>query len=59
MAMARLVAVSAALVLAAALANAQEVPPPRNTRPVPKNVTVDEREKPNTLLSSNTTGVGA
>ncbi|GBF92189.1 hypothetical protein Rsub_05271 [Raphidocelis subcapitata] len=59
MAMARLAAVGVALLLSVALANAQDVPAPRNTRPVPKNVTVDEKEKPNTMLSSNTTGMGA
>lgn len=45
-------------VLLCCSAFAAEDTPPRNTKGVPKNVTISESEKPNTMLSSNTTGVG-
>lgn len=52
------VALGVLLLLCAGSALAADDTPPRNTKGVPKNVTVAETEKPATMLSSNTTGVG-
>ncbi|KIY97827.1 hypothetical protein MNEG_10134, partial [Monoraphidium neglectum] len=58
--MARQVAVAAALlcfVSTVALSAADDLP--KSSRPVPKNVTVGEAEKPSTMLSSSSKGLGA
>lgn len=56
--MARSTAVAVALLLCLGVARAADEPPPRNTKGVPKNVTVADSEKPATMLNGNATGVG-